>query len=241
MMCCEVASLGSVCFTRWNILKKIELPCLSSPFDNIENLSQWQFDNIVEMLHDDFRQICPDDLKYREHEGTALDEHGNKRVFKGYAYTGKRLIQPVILAHFFDRTSSHEEGWDRWRHKCKGFKDALKDTGRRLVLVSLRLNRGDKKDTRERRAFIERSLKYMSMYLEDAFHRSPADLRILSIVAAGDADTVAVECDEPMYRQVVVPSGDEDDVDYWKRKPRQEYIDIAKDYIEEFNKEQKEN
>ena len=237
----EVASLGSVCFTRWNILNKLDAPYLASPFDNIENLSQWQFDNIVEMIYEDFKQICPDDLTYREHEGMALDENGNRRVFRGYTYTGKRLVQPLILAHFFDKTNSHQEGWDRWHHKCHAFEEALKETSRRLMLISLRLNGCRNKDDPERRKYIERSLKHMSMYLEDAFKRTPGNTRVLSIIAAGDVDRTTVECDAPMYRQVIVPSGDEEDVGYWLRKPRQEYIDITKSYIEEFNKEQKEN
>ena len=240
-MCCEVASLGSICFTRWNILNKLDEPYLSSPFDNIENLSQWQFDNIVEMMHEDYRQICPDDLTYREHEGQDLDDNGNSKVFKGYTYTGKRLIQPIIFAHFFDKVESHQAGWDRWHHKCQVFKDALNDCSRRLLLLSLRLNRGDRRDDPDRRNYIGRSLKHLSMYLEDAFHRTPDNTRVLSIIAAGDVGSTAIELEAPMYRQVIVPSGNEEPIGYWDRKPRQDYIDITKHYIEEFNKEQKEN
>ena len=230
----EVSSLGTVCFTRWHVLARLDAPYLASPFDNIENRSQWQFDNIVEMLHEDFAQICPDDLEYREHEGVAFDT-GEKRTFRGYTYIGNRLARPIVLAHFFDKTKSQQEGWDRWWHKCQAFKAALADTSRRLLLVSMRLNNSIFTDDPARRAFLLRSMRYATMYLQEAFHRTPQDIRLLSIVASGDMSETAVEHDSPFIRQVVVPAGEEDGKPYWQRKPRQEYIDIVNQYLQEFN------
>ncbi len=235
----EVASLGTVCFTRWHVLSKVDAPYLSSPFDNIENRSQWQFDNIIEMLHEDFRQICPEDLEYREHEGTAFDT-GEKRTFRGYTYVGHRLARPIVLAHFFDKTESQQEGWERWRHKCQAFKSALADTSRKILLVSVRLNNSIFTDDPARRGFLLRSMSYAMVYLFGSYNRSPRDIRLLSIVAAGDVQETTIEHDSLFIRQVVVPSGEEDGKPYWHRRPRQEYIDIVNQYLSEFNQQTQE-
>lgn len=232
----EITSVGSVCFNRWRVCGRTGLPYLTSPFDNIENKSQWQFDNIVEMLHEDFRQIRKEDLEDRNHESTDIAT-GEKRTFIGYTYVGNRLLRPLVLPHFLDGVADEKEGWERWRHKCTAFQEALEDTARKLLLVSLRLNSDIYTDDEERRRYLVRSASTAMNWMRRVYGRSDDNLRLLSIVVADDIDRTQTMYDSPMFRQVLVPSGDEAGVPYWKRKERQEYVDIANAYIEEFNKE----
>lgn len=228
-----VASLGSVCFTRWTICHRLGLPYVTSPFDNLENRTQYQFLNIVELLYGKFRQITESDLEYRELQGTALD-NGRPRVFRGYTYVGKKILTPFILPHFFDRLDGGDP-WDRWRHKCTAFQETLRDVSTRLLLVSLRLNNGKWEDTPEKRSYIARDTRLLANFLSEHYGRTPADCHILSIIAARDVTKTFVEVESPIFRQVAFPAGDEADMPYYKRKPRQEYIDIAKQYLAEFN------
>lgn len=226
-------SLGSICFTRFSVCRRLPADYSTSPFDNVENLSVWQFLNIVELLYHNFQQIQEPDLEYREVRNT--DGEGNDLYHRGYNYTGKRLMRPFILAHFFKETKSYEDAWARWRHKCESFQTLLKDTSKRIFLVSLRLNSGNQEDTPDRRAYLANNLKFMSEFLADQYRRTPADYRVISIVAASDVSRTIIEAEGPAYRQVVVPAEDEANTVYWKRKPRQEYIDIARQYLDELN------
>lgn len=230
-----VTSIGSVCFTKWNICQKLGVKYLSSPFDNAENVSQWQFTNIVEMLAADFAQITEADLEYREHRSKRIVD-GKVATFRGYTYIGKRLMRPFVLPHFFDLIEK-EEAWNRWRHKCEAFQAALRDTSQRLVLVSIRLNTGDQEDTPDRRKYLISDACRLMDYLYGEYGRTSNDCCLLSIIAARDVEAAAIEVqvDYPRFRQVVVPAGDEADTPYWDRKPRQEYIDLAKQYIAELN------
>ena len=206
---------------------------LSSPFDNLENRSQWQFTNIVELLSDDFRQITEADLEYRECQSKRIVD-GKVATFRGYTYIGKRLMRPFVLPHFFDLIEK-EEAWNRWRHKCEAFQAVLRDNSKRLVLVSLRLNNGDQEDTPERRKYLIGDACRLMNYLDDEYGRTPDDCGLLSIIAARDVEATSIEAQAPGFRQVVVPAGDEADTPYWDRHPRQEYINIAKQYLTEFN------
>lgn len=230
-----VSSLGSICFAKWNVCEQLGIPYLSSPFDNLENRSQWQFTNIVEMLAADFAQITEADLEYREHQSKRIVD-GKVATFRGYNYIGKRLMRPFVLPHFFDLVDK-EDGWNRWRHKCGAFQEALRDTSKRLLLVSLRLNSGDQEDTPERRKYLIGDALRLMDYIYGEYGRSSKNCSLLSIVAARDVEAAAIEAqaDYPRFRQVVVPAGDEADTPYWNRKPRQAYIDIVKQYISEFN------
>ena len=101
------SSLGSVCFAKWNVCEQLGVKYLSSPFDNLENRSQWQFTNIVELLAADFRQINEGDLEYRERQSRRIVD-GKVATFRGYTYIGKRLMRPFILPHFFDLIEREE-------------------------------------------------------------------------------------------------------------------------------------
>ncbi|MBR4220402.1 MAG: hypothetical protein IKR81_04545, partial [Victivallales bacterium] len=89
--------------------------------------------------------------------------------------------------------------------------------------------------TPERREYIARDAWALMIYLKGKYGRTPDNCRLLSIIVADDVDETIIEYDEKSFRQVVVPAGDEADTPYWDRKPRQEYISIAKQYLAEFN------
>ena len=226
-------SVGSVCFAKWNIAMRLGIPYVSSPFDNAENISQWQFTNIVELIGKDFKQINEADLEYREHQSKRILD-GKMAMFKGYNYIGRQLMQPFILPHFFDEIKK-EEAWDRWRHKCNSFQATLCDTSKTLLLISLRLNSGIQEDTPERRKYIARDAWAFMIYLNGKYGRKPENCRLISIIAASDVEETTIEYYDSFFRQVVVPAGDEADVPFWNRQPRQEYINLAKEYIAEFN------
>ena len=229
-----VSSLGSVCFAKWNVCEQLGVKYLSSPFDNLENISQWQFTNIVELLAKGFKQICESDLEYREHQSRRIVD-GKVATFRGYTYIGRQLMQPFRLPHFFDVLLGKEDAWNRWRHKCGAFQAALCDTSKKLLLLSLRLNSGVQLDTPERREYIARDAWALMIYLKGKYGRTPDNCRLLSIIVADDVDETIIEYDEKSFRQVVVSAGDEADTPYWDRKPREEYINIAKQYLTEFN------
>lgn len=229
-----VSSIGSVCFTKWNVAQNLGIPYISSPFDNLENISQWQFTNIVELLAKDFKQICEADLEYREHQSKRIVD-GKVATFRGYNYIGRQLMQPFVLPHFFDVLLSKEDAWKRWRHKCESFQTTLGDTSKKLLLLSLRLNSGVQEDTPARREYIARDAWAFMIYLRGKFGRTPENCRLLSIIVSSDVDDTIIEYDDSSFRQVVVPAGEEANVPFWDRKSRQDYINLAKEYIATFN------
>lgn len=235
----KVTSIGSICFCKWNVCMKLDVPYISSPFDNVQNLSAYQFENIRELIQLDYAQVEAGMLEKRYQVGKRIAD-GKQVMYKGYKYVGQELSKEFILAHFFDDARpnvwlDYDAAWRRWWHKCGTLRTALSDVGNGLLLVSLRLNSGQENDTPYRRDYLARSLRRLARLLRERYERTPKDCRILSIVVSPDAAKTIVETDEPFFRQVVVPSGSEASVPYWERKPRQEYIDIAKQYISEFN------
>lgn len=234
----KVTSIGSICFCKWNICMKLDVPYISSPFDNVQNLSVYQFENIREMIQMDYSQIETGMLEKRYQVGKRIAD-GKQVMYKGYKYVGQELAREFILAHFFDDARpnvwlDYDEAWRRWWHKCGNLRTALSDRANGLLLVSLRLNSGGENDTPYRRDYLARSLRRLARLFRDRYERTPKDCHIISLVTSSDVTKTIVEADEPFFRQVVVPSGPETNMPYWERKPRQEYIDIVKQYMESF-------
>ena len=235
----KTTSIGSICFCKWHVCLKLGIPYIATPFDNVQNLSDGQFDNIRLLLEKDYAQLTETTLERRDQPGSRIVD-GLKVLYKGYKYVGDDLAKEFILAHFFDDTKpnawlDNAAAWERWRHKCDTMRNALSDTSNGLFLVSLRLNNGAQKDTLRRRDILAASLRRLAALLRDRYGRTQSDCRILSIVACSDIPSTTVEVDEPLFRQIAVPAGDEADTPYWHRQPRQEYIDLAKEYMAEFN------
>ena len=220
-----ITSIGSVCFNRWNVCRPTGLTYISSPFDNILNNGIRQFDNILALLKEDYRQLEEaESLEYQETQGTRID--GQNAEYHGYKYIGQKLGKEFILAHFFDGQKVNtylpeDEAWRRWHHKCEAFGRAL-DGGEKLALVSIRLE--DDKE-RERNQLWGGLLK-LADYIKERYRRDEGNTRIISLIAT-DVEEVLIEFKEPMAEQILIPSGAE----LGKRYYRRQYRDIYKDTI----------
>lgn len=229
-----VASIGAVCFTQWFVAKKSKAEYFHCPMDNVENISKYQFLNLSELIARDFSQIRPDDLSYKEHKREAIAD-GELTMFRGYAYKGKELMTPVVLAHFLDRMEDEADAWGRWRHKCDVFDKTLKDLDKKILLVSVRMNWEKYEDTPEHCQYMRGDLDALSYILERKYKRLPNSLRVLSLVVVRFVDKPTVDYCSRLCRQVLVPAGDEADVPSWHRKPKQLYVDLANAGLDELN------
>ena len=203
-----ITSIGATYNAKNSFAQGLSAEYVSSPFDEMENTGQYQFLNVAEIMWNDFRQIQPDDLEYKE---------------SGYEYIGKKLLKPFSLPFFFQGTANAHEAWTRWKSRCRSFQELLMNKERKLLLISFRIEN----DMQEQRCRIAHNLDTIAYVLEDKYKRTPNDYRILSIIAAGDVTETAIEAEGLAYRQVVVPCRD--------CKPCQEYINIARQYLKEFN------
>ena len=227
-----ITSLGSICFTRWNIATKLGIPYIASPFDNVENCTIHQFRNIETLLKKDFSQIEARSLEYREHQSRHI-ETGKEVVFRGYKYIGDELEKPFVLAHFLDEVKTEKEGWNRWHYKCNLFNKTLKDPQKRCLL-SLRLNHGENEDTPERRRHLAGEARHLLEYIYNRYKRDKSNTRLISIIVAKDIKERQVETEANGFIQVAMPAGAEAETPYWHRQPKQDYIDIVKQFIREF-------
>lgn len=220
-----ITSIGSVCFCKWQVCKPTGLDYLHCPLDNAQNNGVKQFDNILELLKQGYKQIEPSALEYREHKGARLD-NGKMTEYHGYKYIGDELSPEFILPHFFDDNQvmmylTEEEAWGRWSHKCEVFEDALKSR-EDLALVSLRLE----DDAPEARAYLWESLMRLEEYVKTKYGRTEDDTRVLSLIAT-DVEDVKTEFQTPMAVQILIPSGEELGLPYWKRAHRDIYKDVV--------------
>ena len=219
-----ITSIGSVCFTKWQVCNATGLEYLHCPLDNIQNNGIRQFDNILALLKEGYRQVEGTALEYREHAGTRLD--GQAAEYHGYRYIGDQLSHEFILAHFFDGNKiktylSEDEAWSRWHHKCQVFGEAL-ESGEELALVSLRLE----DDDAEARAYLWHSLLKLAEYIRLAYNRDETNTHLISLIAT-DAQEVTTEHQTPMAAQILIPSAEEKGTPYYKRQYRDEYKDAV--------------
>lgn len=210
----NVISIGSICQAKWWLAMRLENhKYVPFPLDNVQNCSLYQLENVRELLRQNFRQIRPDVLLYREVKGSRLAD-GKNVIYRGYSYVGDELTSPLILGHFLDTNGgdtwlTEEEAWKRWNHKVDRTFVALRDKDTPLTLVNLR--RED--DNFFKRDYLCRSASRLVQFIKGL---RKDNFKVVQLIEA-IVPEVKKEAENDNFVQYVIPAGDNAKKEFWQR------------------------
>lgn len=224
-----IASIGSMCQTKWKVclmLKSHEY--VHSPFDNVVNMTLYQFENILDLMQSNYTQLTTDTLKYHERIGSRIVDEQNA-LYKGYDYTGNELSKPFNLTHFFDTPNKdefleNEQAWDRFNHKIDVFDHAIRDNDSVLTLVSIR--RIDDDDNPFHRNYLIRSANRLMHYIQSL---RTENFIIINLIEA-NVDTEIIEEQSEHLVSIVVPSKELKGTMYWQRPEKSRFLELTAQY-----------
>ena len=222
----NVMSIGSICQCKWWLCVPLKTHnYIPFPLDNVQNVSLYQLENVKALLHQNFRQIKPDVLMYREVKGARLVD-GKNVVYRGYDYVGDELTKPFILGHFLDTNAgdtwlTEEEAWKRWQHKVNRTFTALRDKDTPLTIVNLR--RED--DNYFKRDYLARSGMRLAQFIKGV---RKENFRIIQLIEAAAPD-VKKEAEDDFFVQYVVPAEDNLKKPFWQRTDNPIFLQLVQE------------